>query len=493
MYKTFLSLLFSFFLFQVQAQNSCGQGSMDPHWMARYEQNLRKMKEGRPERTGQMILPIAFHLSQNSNGTGQTSLRRCLEVVCTTKQLMDSAGFDLYLLEEGLNEVVDNGIFSQHHLASNQQKMRNLRIDSAINVFVVNDAGSGSTGSVSGYYDIQDDWIVVSRKVIKGGEATLAHEIGHFLSLVHPHLGWDGQSWNSSITGPNASFFAPDGQTPTEKVDGSNCATAGDKLCDTPADYNLGLYWKQSCEYVGDARDSDAVLLDPDESLIMSYFSDECRNRFSPQQIALMQADYTSSQRAFLHISPSSGLDSLYLSAEPLMPFGDIYPIQDSLLFEWQSSPGASHYILEVDRTDEFDLDPKSYLLQDTSIILANSWILDRNYYWRVYAFNASNSCLPPSTTQTFVMRSGTSNQHIHSASFIHRLYQQENHLRIEFLRPISSSTPMELLNLEGKLLMRVDIPAQSQKLSIDLSGIPKGIFILRFPEQLFSQKVILN
>ncbi|MEZ4948184.1 MAG: hypothetical protein R2784_02135 [Saprospiraceae bacterium] len=51
-------------------------------------------------------------------------------------------------------------------------------------------------------------------------------------------------------------MVSPNG-SPTELQDGSNCTTAGDKICDTPPDYNFGLINGNSC--YGGAKDPNGV------------------------------------------------------------------------------------------------------------------------------------------------------------------------------------------------------------------------------------------
>ena len=51
-----------------------------------------------------------------------------------------------------------------------------------------------------------------------GNDTTLSHELGHYFDLYHTH---------------ETSFG-------TECPSGSNCQSAGDMVCDTPADPNLG-------------------------------------------------------------------------------------------------------------------------------------------------------------------------------------------------------------------------------------------------------------
>jgi len=91
---------------------------------------------------------------------------------------------------------------------------------------------------------------------------TLKHEIGHYFSLYHTH----GKDYN--IT--------------DELVNGTNCETAGDDICDTPADPNL-LSSVYNCQYIGTATDANGQPYNPQVNNIMSY-SGSCRNALTPKQ-----------------------------------------------------------------------------------------------------------------------------------------------------------------------------------------------------------------
>lgn len=54
--------------------------------------------------------------------------------------------------------------------------------------------------------------------------STSSHEIGHCLDLLHTHQG----------TQPGSAGCA-------ENINGSNCNTCGDEICDTPADNGNGV------------------------------------------------------------------------------------------------------------------------------------------------------------------------------------------------------------------------------------------------------------
>ena len=74
--------------------------------------------------------------------------------------------------------------------------------------------------------------------------------------------------------------------TTDELVNGSNCESAGDNVCDTPADPNLNGKVSRDCLYTGGASDANGDPFDPDPRNIMSYSRKECRDVLTPGQLA---------------------------------------------------------------------------------------------------------------------------------------------------------------------------------------------------------------
>lgn len=142
-----------------------------------------------------------------------------------------------------------------------------------LNVYVVKDAGSTGGGPVLGYYNgmrFSDAVVVRSKNIGRTGiiapphhtGRTLTHEVGHWLGLKHP--------------------FQRDGT-----CDGNTratCRTAGDWVCDTPAEYDSdnGCY-----EPENSCIDVPVDYLDL-PGLYMNYYDDECMDRFTPGQVELM-------------------------------------------------------------------------------------------------------------------------------------------------------------------------------------------------------------
>ncbi len=100
----------------------------------------------------------------------------------------------------------------------------------------------------------------------------LSHEMGHVLSLWHTHHG-------TGETTQQDPFECP------ELVNGSNAATCGDYITDTPADpdmnYNVDF---STCQWLGSGLDANGDPYNPDEKNIMGYSVVPCMSYVTPKQ-----------------------------------------------------------------------------------------------------------------------------------------------------------------------------------------------------------------
>jgi len=90
------------------------------------------------------------------------------------------------------------------------------------------------------------------------GKNTIIHEFGHYFGLSH-------------------TFETDNG---VELADGSNCETAGDKICDTPADDNSGTV-NRFCEFEMINTDANGDYYTPDICNQMGYYSVCSYKRFT--------------------------------------------------------------------------------------------------------------------------------------------------------------------------------------------------------------------
>ncbi|TMP48386.1 hypothetical protein CWB79_11835 [Pseudoalteromonas sp. S1649] len=98
---------------------------------------------------------------------------------------------------------------------------------------------------------------------------TLAHEIGHNLSLLHT--------------------FADGDDEPISVQIGERGYLYGDQIIDTPPSFDDLDDDIENCEYTGSAEDEEGTPYAPDAKNIMSQGKNTCRTHFSAQQIDRMQ------------------------------------------------------------------------------------------------------------------------------------------------------------------------------------------------------------
>lgn len=149
-----------------------------------------------------------------------------------------------------------------------------FHVKNRINFYLISKIFKGGSqicgfASLSGIAAMDNGLVFMS-----GGCAT--HELGHLFGLPH-------------------TFEDPG----SELVDGSNCETAGDGICDTPADPYNGdpdIVWQggeDGCEFIWEGRDSLGQYYQPDVGNIMSYYN--CACGFTRQQYIKMANTYLNS------------------------------------------------------------------------------------------------------------------------------------------------------------------------------------------------------
>ena len=133
--------------------------------------------------------------------------------------------------------------------------------------------------------------------------STFAHEMGHYFDLYHTH-----ETFSFGVECPN----------------GTNCSTAGDLVCDTPADpqllppatYENGEY-KVDVNCVYDNSDAapancDNTPYNPPTRNLMSFSRPTCRDQFTPGQISrVLQVLRTSANRKDLMTTGSRYVNPL--------------------------------------------------------------------------------------------------------------------------------------------------------------------------------------
>lgn len=136
-----------------------------------------------------------------------------------------------------------------------------------------------SPKSSRGFYNYLTNAIMIKRR---SSETTLAHEIGHYFGLYHPHRNYTkGKRRQESVSRrkKRVGIFKH----------GLNCEINGDAICDTPAEPSLINCVNENCQYNGTKKDRWGIPYQPNTDNIMSYPTHyHCRKKFTDGQIAVM-------------------------------------------------------------------------------------------------------------------------------------------------------------------------------------------------------------
>lgn len=165
---------------------------------------------------------------------------------------------------------IENFSYLDVDTADNWKEMQVLyNLKNRINIYYVKTttAGAGFAG-LGKITEMNSNGIVLSAK----GEKVLSHEMGHYFGLEH-------------------TFETKHGN---ELVDGSNCLTAGDSICDTPADPNGSV--NSACQFTSMTKDANDQYYVPLVNNMMSYYPETClcRPSFTREQYKKMANTYLS-------------------------------------------------------------------------------------------------------------------------------------------------------------------------------------------------------
>jgi hypothetical protein len=379
-------ILPSFLIAQNPDHGQCGYLA-PPSEVARLLKNKTFSQQNSTPEGSTFYIPIQYHIVGTDSGDGYISEEKALDGICKLNQ--DYAETDLQFYFSGYFNYINSSLtydltFPNVPSAVNQIYASN-KVPNAINIFIGNGLSSGN----SGYYTSGQDIIYMGKTYVSGTTNILAHEVGHFFSLMHPFFGWENTPYDSSQPTPTTVQYF--GTYNVEYVDRSiNCENSGDFLCGTPADYILD--WNGGCNYTGGAVDPDADLLDPDEANFMGYYSFAgCPEyHFSDDQIAVIMADYFN-RPALANLNPPNLL-AVQDSAILIAPDNSIEEVYTNIEFEWEAVPNATNYFIEISRFEPFIYSDESAIV-DSPNYTATNLFKNKDYYWRISAFNNTEVC----------------------------------------------------------------------------------------------------
>jgi hypothetical protein len=210
-------------------------------------------------------IPVKLHIIQASSGFGGLDSATVIAALNEVNIKFHDAGLEFFKCTP-INYIKDNDY--TYFIKNNSEDICDINDrGNAMNIYFAPELvkyTSSDTISLCGYAYMSGskDRIIMDNDCADNG-TTLSHEIGHYFSLYHTHEDNFGD----------------------EYANGTNCQTAGDLLCDTPADPKLSSsIVNTNCHYTGTDADPLGMQYAPDVNNLMAYGRKSCREYFSALQ-----------------------------------------------------------------------------------------------------------------------------------------------------------------------------------------------------------------
>nr|WP_321223291.1 T9SS type A sorting domain-containing protein [uncultured Psychroserpens sp.] len=280
-----LMMLFSFLQLSAQNEPQCGtvttleteqyynsiQNKVQQFEQEFYQKSLQRSS------TAISSVPVKVHIIRTDEGLGGFTPQEIDAIINDMNTYYENAFLEFFLCE-AINYIDDTEYYN--FSTDEQAALTNANnTDNVINIYFANSVSTADGGGLCGYafFPGGPEIIMMDNTCAVNG-STMPHEMGHFFGLSHTH-----GNTNGTLT--------------TELVDGSNCDTDGDFICDTPADPQLGFgNVNGSCNYVGTETDANGDDFVPNPLNIMSYSRKSCRTEFSMGQYARIYGVYQASR-----------------------------------------------------------------------------------------------------------------------------------------------------------------------------------------------------
>ena len=396
----------------LSAQNNtpvlgCGVGLEEGAMIIeRLEENRRTIS---PEQIQQVMnaraiqyIPTKVHIIGDDNGSGYADIDNVLASICDLNNDYATQDIKFYLkdVSNTFHYFNSTTLYNNGSSFSSQGLMYAQKSPNSVNIFTSRSVNA----QVASYYSPTYDFVFMLNQMANGTSSTSSHEVGHFFSLPHTFYGWE----NIDVT-PYGTGNVPSSVNgaPTERADRSgacsNCTTAGDRFCDTPADYTSD---RAACPFNQGVKDNCGNAIDPEESLIMSYYFDPCVDSFTPEQKGAIIADLLNRQSL-----PSSNFKKFNATNAAPTPNNFVTgsgitansPVNNSsvalgdVTVTWAPVTGATAYVVSVERSIfGSPIAPISKTIvygSNSYTIPASSLEQSREYTWKVKPFNQASTC----------------------------------------------------------------------------------------------------
>ncbi|NBU70263.1 MAG: T9SS C-terminal target domain-containing protein [Bacteroidetes bacterium] len=459
------------------------------------------------EQVGNTIfLPVKFHVIGSNTGTGYFTHEGIFRNLCELNQKYNSLGIQFFMRGD-INYIPNSSMTNLPSFEAAGVLNTQHNVARVINIYYTglsalslcgfaNFPGTGEPQSPSN----RQGAIYLSPSCSGAGNSTWTHEMGHFLNLPHPFQ-------NTSEAPQQHERVTRITETPPRLS--ANCADAGDRFCDTEADFR-GDRW--NCPgFNSTVRDINQDLFLPNGTLYMSYSDDNCQTTFSPEQIAAMRATLTFTPgpggstvpgpRMYLLSPPMPAYDTIIGTANVVEPANNStgHPA-NWVVFRWNRVPGATMYALRIRRN--FTLMEEILVNSADTVYTYTGTKLSANVPYRisVMPLNHKVTCRPYSTEITFTTTTpfgvGIDEESAQSWNVYPSLLQSDADLHLQFATRSTDPVDIRLTDGMGRLVRAETMNMDDNGLiRLNSGGLPNGLYLLsaQTGAQTYTRRVVVN
>lgn len=272
-------------------------------------------------------IPIRPHIFRRANGSDGMTLNSLNNVLAITNKYYHNNGSGVQFYFCGTSpDYIDNDALFTAFPRGNESSVAGRDATNAMNVYLVN---LFDQAGLLGYAYFPNNTLGSTRSFIRTNRLTdqylggyvLNHELGHNFGLYHTFQGSNATSTPELVT----------------RGAGANCTTAGDFVCDTPADplnrTGATTSMVNGClVYTGTITDPNGEPYNPQMGNIMSYY-DGCNPQFTAGQHSRVQGGLATRQTATgytLNCAPTVVATVSNLTATPGFSGGIVLTWQDN-------------------------------------------------------------------------------------------------------------------------------------------------------------------
>jgi hypothetical protein len=326
-----------------------------------------------------MYVPVRLNIPLKDDGTGGVTESSAFSGFCQLQQ--DLAPYNIHVyMKDTIRYIRNTTLWTMASVQTAQQQDAGLD-PTLYDIYLVPTAINGTACS---FTNRQVGYSCMAINCTAAEPHSWVNVFGVWAGLYRTFTGWEFQTPTPGVPAPAGS----------ERVDGSNCQTTGDGLCDTPPDY---LYNRWTCVNGLSADtylDPAGVAFRIDGTNYMSSSNGTCPNRFTPQQVAAMFAYAPTTRAAVVNQPAPTPIPAVTTLVTNLLPANNTtLNTTTTATLTWSRVPNATMYLVEVATNSIFSSLAKTAVIADTTISL-NGLLANRTYFWRVRPLNQQNVCL---------------------------------------------------------------------------------------------------